>query len=229
MPIILAGCGKTPGKDDPEAPAYASWKYYVPVQAPAVAMAEFAQYDGFETTTQPNTIPSLMAAAQYDVVVAPTNVGVNAIKNGHAPYKILATITFGNFFVAATGNDNDEVMDADDYIVSFQQNGIPDKIFHYVYGTGLDSAIKYYAANSLAAQTCLETGVNAADSNAKVDYVVIAEPSLTAAMKVNSNAYIYDDLQSKYEGKSGGAMITQASVFVKNTLKAKERIEKFKF
>lgn len=225
MPIVLAGCGKDPTPATGSG-AYKKWSYYVPVQAPAVAMAQFATFDKFETTNDPTFIALAMAAGKYDIVVAPTNVGMNAMKSANAPYKLLATITFGNFYIASTGNDDDIVMDADDYIVSFQPAGIPNKVFHYCYGTGLDSGI-HYVTNNLAAQTCLETGKNSGDGNADVDYVIIAEPSLTIAKSNNANVEIYQDLQNKYYTKSGGSLITQASIFVKNTLKSKDVKEEF--
>lgn len=218
MPILLAGCGKTPDSST-STEAYKKWKYLCPIEAPAVAMAEFAQFSGFETTTQPGNIPSLMAAAnpKYDVVVAPTNVGVNAIKGG-APYKILCTITFGNFYIASTGKDSDGMMDADDYVVAFQKPGVPGKVLKYLYGATMLNSIDYFGTSSSAIRSCLETGVNAFDGNKDVDYVVLAEPSLTSALKLNSNAFIYEDLQSKYNMKSDGLILTQASVFVKNSL-----------
>ena len=216
MPIILAGCGKN---DQPAtgSGAYKKWSYLVPVQAPAVAMSEFATLEKFETTTEPSSIPSLMAAKKYDVVVAPTNVGANAIKNAHAEYKLLATITFGNFYIASTGHDDDGIMDVYDYIVNFQPAGIPNKVFSYVYNGGFQN-VAHTVASNLAAQTCLETGKNQADNNADVDYVLISEPSLTIGLGNNENAEIYEDLQSKYYLKSGGSIITQASVFVKSSL-----------
>jgi hypothetical protein len=155
---------------------------------------------------------------KYDVVVAPTNVGVSAIKGG-APYKILATITFGNFYIASTGKDSDGMMDADDYIVGFQKPGVPGKVLKYLYGAAMLNSIDYFGASSSAIRSCLETGTNMFDGNKDVDYVVIAEPSLTSALKLNSDAFIYEDLQSKYNLKSEGLILTQASVFVKSSLK----------
>ena len=225
MPIILAGCGKDPTPATGSG-AYKKWSYLVPVQAPAVAMAAFAGLDNFETTTDPSGIPTQMVAKKFDVVVAPTNVGANAIKGAHAEYKLLATITFGNFYIAATGHDNDGIMDTDDYIVNFQPAGIPNKVFNYVYNSGFASVV-HPVTNNLAAQTCLETGKNAADGNADVDYVLIAEPSLTIGLSNNENAEIYEDLQSKYYLKSGGSIITQASVFVKSSLKSDDVKKEF--
>lgn len=227
LPIILASCGKTPEAPATGSGAYKKWSYFCPTQAPSVAMAEFASLDKFETTSDPSLLAPAMIAGQYDVVIAPTNVGMQAIKSeSKAPYKLLATITFGNFYIAATGNDDDEIMDVSDYIVIFQPPGIPNKVFSYCYGGGFD-AVAHNVGTNANAQACLELGRNDLDSGTDVDYVLVAEPSLTLGLNQNSNARIYEDLQNKYYSKSGGSLITQASIFVKNTLESKDIKEEF--
>ena len=57
--------------------------------------------------------------------------GIKAIEKG-ANYKLAASITFGNFYIASTGIDEDDIMDKDDYIVLFSMGATPDLIFHYV-------------------------------------------------------------------------------------------------
>ena len=206
--------------------AYKNYKYIVPTGAPAIAMAEFSNLGGFETTTDPSTIVPLLANGQYDVAVLPTNVGVTAINAKKVPYKMLCTITFGNLYVASTGKDTDGVMGADDYIVSFQQNAVPDKLFHYVYGNELDSALHYVSSAADAAK-CLKTGKNATDDSKDVDYVLLAEPALTKVLETTSTASIYADIQQLYKSKSNNLLLTQASVFVKNTLDSKNVKESF--
>ena len=161
-----------------------------------------------------------MAAEQVDVAVLPTNVGVTAINAKKVPYKLLCTITFGNLYVASTGKDDDGVMDADDYIVSFQQGAVPDKIFHYVYGTEFDSALHYVSGAADAAK-CLKTGKNLADESKQVDYVLLAEPALTKVLETTPTASVYADLQALYKEKSEGLILTQASVFVRSALEEK--------
>ena len=51
-----------------------------------------------------------------------------------------------------------------------------------------------------------------------VDYVLIAEPALTSTLKTTPNAKQYLDLQNEYKIKSENKILTQASVFVKNSL-----------
>ena len=212
IPMVLCGCGR---KDK-----YKDLRFVVPTGAPAIAMSAFAEIKGFETVTDPSTIVPMMAAEQVDVAVLPTNVGVTAINAKKVPYKLLCTITFGNLYVASTGKDDDGVMDADDYIVSFQQGAVPDKIFHYVYGTEFDSALHYVSGAADAAK-CLKTGKNLADESKQVDYVLLAEPALTKVLETTPTASVYADLQALYKEKSEGLILTQASVFVRSALEEK--------
>lgn len=208
IPMVLCGC---------RSDKYKGLSFIVPTGAPAIAMSAFADLEGFETTTDPSTIVPLLANGKYDVAVLPTNVGVTAINVKKVPYKMLCTITFGNLYVASTGKDEDGVMGADDYIVSFQENAVPDKIFKYVYGTEFNSALNYVSSAADAAK-CLKTGRNLADDSKDVDYVFLAEPALTKVLETTPTASVYSNLQELYKTKSDGLMLTQASVFVKNTL-----------
>ena len=192
-------------------------KIVVPTGAPAIAMAAFAMTENFETVTDPSTIVPMMASGQVDVAVLPTNVGATAITVKKVPFKMLCTVTFGNLYVASTGKDTDGVMDANDYIVSFQKGAVPDKIFHYVHGDDLDNALHYVSSAQEAAK-CLKSGKNLSDEGAEVDYVVLAEPAMTTVLSSTPTASVYEDLQSKYKEKSGGLILTQASVFVKDSL-----------
>ena len=74
----------------------------------------------------------LSSSSNKDVVIAPTNAGIAAINKG-ANYKLAATITFGNFFILSTGNDEDGVMNKGDKVLAFQEAGVPGKLFKYLY------------------------------------------------------------------------------------------------
>ena len=139
-------------------------KIAVPTGAPSIAMSAFADLGstGFETLTDPSTIVPKMLHGLVDVAILPTNVGSNAIVAKNAGYKILGTITFGNLYVASTGNDEDGVMDKNDYIVSFQKGAVPDKIFHYIYGNKFDNAL-HYVSSAQEAAVCLKLGKNLSD------------------------------------------------------------------
>lgn len=214
MPILLASCSPRIGGDYEN---YEKWTIVTPTGAPAIAMSYFCGYENFQTNSDPSNIVAMMTTGRPEMVVLPTNVGIQAIRKGNLPYKLLASITSGNIYIASTGKDNDGVMDESDYIVSFQQGSVPDKLFHYVYGDTLNNALHYVSSAQEAAK-CLKMGKNLADDGKDVEYVVLAEPALTSVLSSTPSASQYADLQELYKVKSNGISIYQASLFVRNNL-----------
>ena len=217
---LLASCNHQGQKENGEY-SRSSLSIITPTGAPALAFYNYAGLSNFETNSVPANIVSLMAAGQKDVVVLPTNAGMQAItKANGVPYKIAATITFGNFYIVSTGHDDDGVMDATDTILLFQKNNVPDKIFHYIYGDELDDNLYYVNAVSDAATACLtagETFINPdTGDNTPADYVLLAEPVLTNVLSKKSNITVYANIQEKYKEKSGDKELFQASVFISN-------------
>lgn len=206
---LLSGCAK---------PYEHNLSIITPTGAPALAFYNMAKDQGFETNSDATAIIPMMKQGLKDIVVLPTNAGVNAIIKQQVDYKIAATITFGNLFVASTGHDDDGVMDKDDYIVLFQQGSVPDLIFHSVYGTDLDEGV-HYVGNVQFASQCLMSGKDVTSNNEDVDYVLIAEPAFTTVKSKKENVSEYKNLQTAYKDKYG-TEIYQASVFVKNGVDA---------
>ena len=145
-----------------------------------------------------------------DILTVDLSSGIKAIGNG-AAYKLAAIVTFGNFYLGSTGSDEDEEMGADDKIVLFGgENALPNKIWHYLYGTEFDENL-IYVADAQAAAGALASGKDGEGN--PVDYVFLAQPALTGALKQNEKAKVYKDIQAEYTAKSGLNMI-QAAVFV---------------
>ena len=192
-----------------------------PTGAPALAFYNYAGYNNFETNSVPTNIVAMMNKGEKDVVVLPTNAGVQAIVNKNAPYKIAATITFGNFYIVSMNNDDNQVMDANDTILLFQKNNVPDKIFHYIYGNALDSALHYVNAVSDAASAVIAGKFSDPDLGTELvpNYVMVAEPVLTNILSKKGDAVsVYANVQEEYKKKSNNAELFQASVFVNNSL-----------
>ena len=209
--LLLTGCNK---------PQYKlSLSVVTPSGAPSVCFYKYVADESKVEVRSPEEasgIAAYMQTGAKDVIVLPTNAGIQQIKNG-AQYKIAANITFGNLFIAATGNDDNGVMDGDDYVVLIQQNNVPDKLFQYCYGDlGLTNT--HYLAQASNVKNVVATGKNPEDENANVDYVLVAEPAFAAGKAQNANATQYASLQEVYKTKSGGKEITQASVFIKNSV-----------
>ena len=188
-----------------------------PTGAPALAFYNYATRSNFETNSVPTNIIAMMNKGDKDVVVLPTNAGVQAIVNAKAEYKIAATITFGNFYIVSMNNDENHEMDASDTILLFQKNNVPDKIFHYVYGDDLNPALHYVSAVNDAASAIIGGKFTDPDLGTELvpNYVMIAEPALTNVLSKKGDAIsVYANIQEKY------AELFQASVFVSNKLDA---------
>ena len=194
-----------------------------PTGAPALAFYNYATRSNFETNSVPTNIIAMMNKGDKDVVVLPTNAGVQAIVNAKAEYKIAATITFGNFYIVSMNNDENHEMDASDTILLFQKNNVPDKIFHYVYGDDLNPVLHYVSAVNDAASAIIGGKFTDPDLGTELvpNYVMIAEPALTNVLSKKGDAIsVYANIQEKYKEKSNNAELFQASVFVSNKLEA---------
>lgn len=211
--LLLVGCTSSQEKQ---------LKVVCPSGAPSLAFYSEINNELFSTGDAQSIIPELKGENGSDIIVIDTVNGIKALNSG-SDYKLAATITFGNFFIASTGLDDNGVMDDGDYIVVFSQGATPDLVFHYIYGNTFDSNLHYVQAVS-DASACLIKGINISDDERKVnkdpyvDYVMIAQPALTAAMAQNENVSIYADIQTEYANKSNGLPMIQASVFVSNKL-----------
>ena len=230
LPLMIAGLALTGCRPSPELVSCTTGLSVVtPTGAPALAFYNYAGLNNFETNSNPANITAYMAAESKDFVVLPTNAGVKAIIDNNLPYKLAATITFGNFYLVSMGNDDDENgMDAGDTILLFQKNNVPDRIFHYIYGTDLNDAIHYVNAVSDAAQAAMTGSFSDPDDGLTYtpNYVLLAEPVLTNVLSKKQNVSVYADIQAKYKEVSNNKEIFQASVFVRNAA-GKENTDSF--
>ena len=215
--VLLTGCNIKKQYDR------STLSIIAPTGAPALAFYNYATSDKFETNSNPaeGIIPQ-MVAGQKDVVVLPTNAGMQAIINKNANYQIAATITFGNFYLVSMNNDENNTLDASDTILLFQKNNVPDKVFHYIYGNEYDANIHYVAAVSDAAAAANAGSFVDAESGNRIvpNYVLLAQPVLMTVLTKNQDKgyVVAADLQAKYKEKSNNQALFQASVFIKKTV-----------
>lgn len=193
----------------------------VPSGAPSLAFYNEIDNPNFNTSDAKSILGEIRSDSGSDILVLDSVNGIKAI-NENGNYKLASIITFGNFYIASTGIDEDGVMDESDYIVLFSSGATPDIIFHYLYGNKYDNNIHYVTSVSDAA-ACLIKGINIMDDEKDindqpyVEYVMIAEPALSQSLSKNSNAFVYEDIQKVYREKTGLDMI-QAALFVSNRL-----------
>ena len=222
---LLTSCGTPKVSSKEEAKEYdrSTLSIITPTGAPALAFYKYANQTNFETNANPaeGIIPQ-MVTGKKDVVVLPTNAGVQAIVNKKAEYQIAATITFGNFYLLSMNNDENKTLDANDTILLFQKGNVPDKVFHYVYGNDYDANVHYVSAVSDAAAAVNAGQFVDAESGKNVvpNYVLLAQPVLQTVLTKNADKgyAVYADMQAKYKEKSDNKALFQASVFVKNSV-----------
>ncbi len=219
LSVLLLLCGCTSKKNEetaaPETAADpSSLSIVTPKGAPVLAFYDQIENENYTRVTA-DAISALWTGEQSpDVIVVDLTSGVKAIENG-AAYKLAAIITFGNFYLASTGNDDNDTMDAEDRIVLFgNENMLPSKLWHYLYGNDYDASL-LYEADAAAAAAALASGKYSDGTD--VDYVFLAQPALFGALKKNENAKIFADIQEVYKNKSGLNMI-QAAVFLKDSV-----------
>ncbi len=183
-----------------------------PAGSPATAFYKYlGDTEHLEVNGDANNVIAYLTSTdtsqRKDVVVAPTNAGVAAI-NKSAPFKLAATITFGNFFLLSTGKDSDGTLSEGDKVIAFQQNGVAGKLFNYVYGDkGLDVTYLTDAAS-------IKNKILTEDLDA--GYVLLAQPVVAAILAQKSEYKIYANVQNDYKEKTGGKEVTQASIFIRN-------------
>ena len=193
---------------------HSTLKIVCPTGAPALAFYNNVENANFETNSTPSNIVSMMNGnSNYDIVVIDTVSGIKAINNG-ANFKLAATLTFGNFYLAATGNDANSTLDKDDVVILFGQNQTPDLLFNKIYGEGYNVE---YVTNVQDAAKCLASGKNMI-TKSTVDYVFIAQPALYTILNnkdalTYGNASVYANIQEEYK-KITNYDLVQASLFV---------------
>lgn len=204
LPLIaLTACGNVKYKLDIQVAS--------PAGSPAIALYKYlGDSEHLEVNTDANNVLAYFSSQdtnqRKDVIIAPTNAGIAAILKG-AEYKIAATVTFGNFFLISTGSDEDKTINEGDKVLAFQQNGVAGKLFTYLYGDkGLDVTFVNTAAD--VKNTVLT------DKSFDADYVLLAQPVVTAVISAKDGYSVFANLQADYKEKTGGKEITQASIFV---------------
>lgn len=187
-----------------------------PTGAPAAAFLNYLNDENYTTNDKPNNIVAEMLKGSNDIVVVDLIGGLTAIEMKDAPYKLASIITFGNFYIYATGNDKDKIMSNEDNIVCFGQNNTPDTLFKHLFeDIEIDTYVNGVVDISPVAASGIINGEN-------VDYCVIAEPVLYTILNKKDAAtygkgYEYADFQKLWKEKhSENSTILGASIYVKN-------------
>lgn len=210
---LLAGCSSAPSAAAPSASSESETvsvpeglKILSPSGAPSYALVPLAK-DGNQELTIVDGADALQAAfvnpdSEYDVIIAPTNLGAKLISADKTNYSLVSVVTTGNLFIVG----EEGALDSDGEIALFGENAVPGLIYKKVC-TDITNPATWYSSVTEAQAALLAGNASAA---------LLAEPAATAtitkAKKDGKTLVKLADLQELW-GEDGYPM---ASMFVRN-------------
>lgn len=209
---LMAACSAPKEVEAPEN-EIVSYSVLAPKGAPALGVVRAMTNDRGDQYTLVDgadvlTTELAKEESEYDIIVAPINVGAKLISAGKSPYKLAAVLTWGNLYVIGTEDANDTHA-----IAAFGEAAVPGKVFGEVWKKlEMSNDVVYYPSVT-EAQASLLSG--------KAKLALIAEPAVTATIaKAKANGMelsVKMDVQAKWEEIYGSYGYPQAAVFVKNS------------
>ena len=210
-------------------------KFACPTGAPALAFYNQGNNPNFITNSESGIIGAELQKNDCDVVVYPAMDGLKTIKDNIETnginYRLARIVTGGNFYLISVNKTPGEggaipLPSESDYVVSFQENKLPDKVFKKLCSDLWHiNPSMHYVDNASQIGGVLKTGKHAGNN---VDYIVAPEPAVTRMM-LNTEADTYGKLaiaksiRSEWKALTGLDGIVQAGLFVnKTTLETKQ-------
>ncbi len=195
--LLLSGCAQSSPNDK-------QLSILSPFGAPSIALMEIMiqQEHNVNLVNGTDLLVSSLVKEQveYDIIIAPINVGLSLINNNQSDYRCLAVVTWGNLYIVSDDKDFDALSDP---FVAFGKGAIPEKIINHVFN---DSIVVEYFPSVLDAQAqLLQSKTNAA---------MLAEPIVSATLLQNEKYHVVADLQEFYQEKTGYHNYPQAGLFV---------------
>lgn len=142
---------------------------------------------------------------EYNVLIAPTNLGVKLANGDKTKYRLLGVLTWGNLYLV--GSD-ETILQQESQLAAFGEGAVPGLVFEAT-NPEIKSTVTYY--NGVAdAQAALISG--------KADVALLAEPAATATIakmkEQGKEVKIIADLQKEFASVSGSEGYPQAAIFV---------------
>lgn len=113
---------------------------------------------------------------EYDIIIAPTNLGVKLASAGSTTYRLAAIVTTGNLYIV--GTEDTDLESADTSIAVFGETAVPGLVYSSLFADTEMTETWYSSVTE--AQTALLSG--------QADCALLAEPAATATIaKANEN------------------------------------------
>lgn len=208
MLFMLTGCDLLSFLGNPKLENEVS--IIVPNGIPYLAVAGIKENENvkMDTTTGGENLKAALLGGEYDLVVAPINVGAQLFAAGKSKYQMVTPITFNNAYIVC--REELPLESIDDLIgksvTAFNQTGIPAQVLTKIYNdnSALDIANVDFTLKS-SAQVYQSFVGEGNDDN----YVLMSEPEISKVIINNKIAIKTLDLCSVL-----GESIPQAALFV---------------
>lgn len=205
--LFVCGCSaKTPAKTD--------YQVLCPSGAPTLAFLssyeEINENGHFEVTNGTDQLVAELTKAdsQYDIIVAPVNLGMKLISAGKSEYELNGIITWGNLYLVGTK----DALSGEGELLLFGEGAVPGKIFE-------TSQIETTLTPTYMGEASL---VSAALISGQANAGLLAEPLVSAtiakAKEQGVELSVLVDMQEAYAKSQGSEDYgyPQAAIFVKN-------------
>ena len=211
--LSLASCGNVKVENEV--------KIITPYGTPYLALGGLLDEENvkIDAVNGADGLKTALVKGEYDVVVAPINLGAQLFNKGNSKYVIEAVITMNNaYIITENGNKLDSIKDLEGQnVLGFGQTGIPGSVLKTLYtNNDLDqSLIDFSQASSSAVYSIFAGG----SSGAK--YALMSEPEISKLV-----------LNDKFEIKTLdlckllGVDVPQACVYVNPSSNNLEEVNK---
>ena len=170
--LVLVGCGSSKVTEEV--------KVITPQGNPFIAVGNLIGEENItiDSVNGAAGVQAALIANEYDVVIAPLNLGAKLYVNGKSKYQLNAVIALGNtYIISKTATTLSSVQDLNGKtIIAYSQGGTPDIILQQVLkANNVTAEIEYVAGASDVLPLFMQ---------GKYDYALAAEPVITN-LKVN--------------------------------------------
>lgn len=204
LSVSLVACSSN---NEPQEPI----KILAPTGAPALSLLSLYEDENVEIETVEGT--DVLTAelskkdSEYDIIVAPTNLGAKLYSQAEA-FNLEAVLTWGNLYLVGPEGSNLSTAS----IAAFGEKAVPQLVFQYVMDTS-NMNVTYYASVQEAQQALL-TG--------QTEVALLAQPvaaaTIAKAKEQGKELTILQDLQTLWKEKTASDEdgYPQASLFVRS-------------
>ncbi len=200
--MLLSGCTE---KEE------ATLKLLVPMGAPSISVIPVLNENIHSVNLVSGTDP-LQAALispnpEYDIIIAPVNLGASLISKNSSQYRLWGVVTWGNLYIVG---ENEEVFGSEGTLALFGENAVPQKIFDVVKEKiNINMNVAYFpSVNDAQAQLLTQ----------KASAAMLAQPlaaaTIAKAKEGGKELKIIANLQTLWKESTGTENYPQAAIFV---------------